>query len=215
MRRDSLTGDRLGCFNLTLKGHAECVRFVKGFGVPLLVLGGGGYTIRNVARCWTYETSVLLETPISDEIPYNDYFEYFAPDFKLHLTPSPSMENQNTRESLEQSKVQLLEQLSVLQGAPSVEMQEVPPSWTHEVDEEDSADPDVRQPGRDRTGAERHAHGPGAPRQETGRRRARVFQLAGCARGPHGTDLPRVLSRHSPKKKLVIRRAVTCASCSS
>jgi histone deacetylase 1/2 len=155
---DSLTGDRLGCFNLTLKGHAECVRFVKGFGVPLLVLGGGGYTIRNVARCWTYETSVLLETPISDEIPYNDYFEYFAPDFKLHLTPSPSMENQNTRESLEQSKVQLLEQLSALQGAPSVEMQEVPPSWTHEVDEEDSADPDVRQPGRDRTGAERHAH---------------------------------------------------------
>ena len=52
----------------------------------------------------------------------------------------------------------LLEQLSALQGAPSVEMQEVPPSWTHEVDEEDSADPDVRQPGRDRTGAERHAH---------------------------------------------------------
>ena len=33
---DSLTGDRLGCFNLTLKGHGECVRFVKGFGVPLL-----------------------------------------------------------------------------------------------------------------------------------------------------------------------------------
>ena len=59
---DSLTGDRLGCFNLTLKGHGECVRFVKGFGVPLLVLGGGGYTIRNVARCWAYETSVVLDT---------------------------------------------------------------------------------------------------------------------------------------------------------
>lgn len=47
---DSLTGDRLGCFNLTLKGHAEAVKHVKSFGVPLLVLGGGGYTIRNVAR---------------------------------------------------------------------------------------------------------------------------------------------------------------------
>lgn len=47
---DSLTGDRLGCFNLTLKGHAEAVRHVKSFGVPMLVLGGGGYTIRNVAR---------------------------------------------------------------------------------------------------------------------------------------------------------------------
>lgn len=26
---DSLTGDRLGCFNLSLRGHAECVKFVK------------------------------------------------------------------------------------------------------------------------------------------------------------------------------------------
>merc|ERR1719305_1287664 len=71
---DSLTGDRLGCFNLTLKGHGECVRFVKGFGVPLLVLGGGGYTIRNVARCWAYETSVVLDTPLGEDIPYNDYY---------------------------------------------------------------------------------------------------------------------------------------------
>lgn len=30
----------------------------------MLMLGGGGYTIRNVARCWTYETSVALDTEI-------------------------------------------------------------------------------------------------------------------------------------------------------
>ncbi|KAG3086353.1 Histone deacetylase 1 [Phytophthora idaei] len=42
---DSLTGDRLGCFNVTTRGHGECVRFVKGFGLPMLVLGGGGYRI--------------------------------------------------------------------------------------------------------------------------------------------------------------------------
>ena len=29
------------------------------FGKPMLVLGGGGYKIVNVARCWTYETAVL------------------------------------------------------------------------------------------------------------------------------------------------------------
>jgi len=61
---DSLAGDRLGCFNLSLRGHADCVEFVKSFNVPTLVLGGGGYTMRNVARCWTYETAVLLETEI-------------------------------------------------------------------------------------------------------------------------------------------------------
>ncbi|KAJ0524101.1 putative histone deacetylase [Helianthus annuus] len=53
---DSLAGDRLGCFNLSIDGHAECVRIVKKFGLPLLVTGGGGYTKENVARCWTVET---------------------------------------------------------------------------------------------------------------------------------------------------------------
>ena len=61
---DSLSGDRLGCFNLSIRGHANCVQFVKSYGVPILVLGGGGYTLRNVPRCWTYETAVLLDFSI-------------------------------------------------------------------------------------------------------------------------------------------------------
>jgi histone deacetylase 1/2 len=134
---DSLTGDRLGCWNVSVKGHAECVKFVKAFRRPLLVLGGGGYTIRNVARCWAYETSVLLEAPISDQIPYNDYFEYYSPDFQLHLTPS-NMENQNTREYLEQQKIKVLENLRFLQGAPSIQMQEVPPDFARAAEEEDT-----------------------------------------------------------------------------
>ena len=48
----------------------ECVKFVKSFNVPTLVLGGGGYTVRNVARCWTFETSLLLAMEISNEMPY-------------------------------------------------------------------------------------------------------------------------------------------------
>ncbi len=37
---DSLANDRLGCFNLSISGHAEAVRFMKGFNLPLLVTGG-------------------------------------------------------------------------------------------------------------------------------------------------------------------------------
>lgn len=37
---------------------------MKSFNLPLLMLGGGGYTIRNVARCWTYETAVALDSTI-------------------------------------------------------------------------------------------------------------------------------------------------------
>ncbi len=33
-------GDRLGMFSLTLEGHAEAVRFVKSFGLPMLVRAG-------------------------------------------------------------------------------------------------------------------------------------------------------------------------------
>ena len=39
---------------------------MKKFNLPLLMLGGGGYTIRNVARCWTYETSVALDIDIAN-----------------------------------------------------------------------------------------------------------------------------------------------------
>lgn len=39
-------------------GHANCVKFVKSFNKPLLLVGGGGYTMRNVSRCWAYETGL-------------------------------------------------------------------------------------------------------------------------------------------------------------
>eukprot|EP01052_Picozoa_sp_SAG31_P017714 SAG31_NODE_1223_length_9288_cov_8.411253_9_plen_125_part_00 len=76
---DSLSGDRLGCFNLSLEGHADCVEFMKSFNVPLLLLGGGGYTMRNVARCWTAETAVALNQQLDPHLPYTDYYEYFGP----------------------------------------------------------------------------------------------------------------------------------------
>jgi histone deacetylase 1/2 len=45
-------------------GHASCVEFVLKFGIPVLVLGGGGYTMRNVARAWAYETGLLVNQRI-------------------------------------------------------------------------------------------------------------------------------------------------------
>lgn len=64
-------GDRLGKFALSIRGHAECVRHVQSFNIPLIVLGGGGYTIRNVARTWAYETSVILKKPVPNTLPFN------------------------------------------------------------------------------------------------------------------------------------------------
>ncbi|KAI1722464.1 histone deacetylase domain-containing protein [Ditylenchus destructor] len=144
---DSLTGDRLGCFNLTLKGHGKCVEYLKKFNLPMVMLGGGGYTIRNVARCWCYETSVALDTDIANELPYNDYFEYYGPDFKLHITQS-NMTNHNTPEYLDKVKEKIFESLRQLPHAPSVQMHDSDPDAI-EVDENapiDEANPDERLP---------------------------------------------------------------------
>lgn len=139
---DSLSGDKLGCFNLSMKGHANCVKFVKKFNLPTLVLGGGGYTMRNVARTWAYETGVVVGEDIGPDMPYNDYYEYFGPDYKLDVRSS-NMENLNTPDYLEKIKTQVFENLSRTLFAPSVQMQEVPRD--HDMSEdEDEQDPDDR-----------------------------------------------------------------------
>ncbi|BAT76047.1 Histone deacetylase [Vigna angularis] len=130
---DSLSGDRLGCFNLSVKGHADCLRFIRSFNVPLMVLGGGGYTIRNVARCWCYETAVAVGVEPDNKLPYNEYYEYFGPDYTLYVDPS-NMENLNTPKDMEKIRITLLEQISRLPHTPSVPFQTTPP--TLEIPEE-------------------------------------------------------------------------------
>ena len=61
---DSIAYDVLGRLNLTLKGHGECVKKMMSYGVPLMLLGGGGYTVHNVARLWSYETGLVVNEEI-------------------------------------------------------------------------------------------------------------------------------------------------------
>jgi len=134
---DSLSGDRLGCFNLSMKGHANCVEFVKKFGLPTLVLGGGGYTMRNVSRAWCYETGVLVGQKVGPDLPYSDFYEYFGPDYELDVRPS-NMENLNSREYLEKIKTQVLSNLERTRHAPSVQMTDVGRGTTEHQEEQDA-----------------------------------------------------------------------------
>lgn len=122
---DSLSGDRLGCFNLSMRGHANCVNFVKGFNLPTLIVGGGGYTMRNVARTWAFETGIIVGEQLGSELPYNDYYEYFSPDYELDVRPS-NMDNANTKEYLDKIRNQVIENLKRTAFAPSVQMADVP-----------------------------------------------------------------------------------------
>ncbi|TIC03925.1 hypothetical protein E3Q17_00703 [Wallemia mellicola] len=131
---DSLGCDRLGAFNLSIKAHGECVQYIKSWGIPLMVVGGGGYTIRNVSRCWAYETSVLLNMGVNDTLPQTSYDEYFAPDYVLHPPIVTKVENQNSKASLERLVINCREHLRYLNGAPSVQMQEIPPDIAKSMD---------------------------------------------------------------------------------
>lgn len=139
---DSLSGDRLGCFNLSSKGHARCVEFIKSFDLPLILLGGGGYTIRNVARVWTAETAIAAGVSIADELPFNDYFEYFSPDYSIIVPPS-NMLNLNTRDYLEKCKMNIIENLRHTEFSPSVPLQDVPKDYYSESEDEIDSDDDL------------------------------------------------------------------------
>ncbi|NXC91789.1 HDAC1 deacetylase, partial [Cercotrichas coryphoeus] len=86
---------------------------------------------------------ITLNSPPS-ELPYNDYFEYFGPDFKLHISPS-NMTNQNTNEYLEKIKQRLFENLRMLPHAPGVQMQPIPEDAVQEDSgDEEEDDPEKR-----------------------------------------------------------------------
>ena len=50
--------------------------------------------------CSIFSALHLQDTPIKDAMPYNDYFDYFAPDYKLHL-PVSNMDNLNSPKYLQ------------------------------------------------------------------------------------------------------------------
>ncbi|UZJ53848.1 hypothetical protein CBS101457_003168 [Exobasidium rhododendri] len=146
---DSLAGDKLGSFNLSMRGHANCVEFVKSFKLPLLLLGGGGYTMRNVSRAWAYETGIAAGQELSPQVPVNEYYEYFGPDYTLDVRPN-NMEDLNTRSYLERVKMQVFENLRQTSHAPSVQGHEEPRiDRDLDIDEEDQLmlegiHPDIR-----------------------------------------------------------------------
>jgi len=149
---DSLSGDKLGCLNLSMRGHANCVTFVKSFNKPLLLLGGGGYTMRNVSRAWAFETGLAAGVELGSKIPINEYYEYFGPDYELDVKSSNS-DDMNTKAYLDRVKRIVMENLRHTAGPPSVQMSDIPTmpidSLMDDLNQDDDLiSPDERRPRR-------------------------------------------------------------------
>ena len=94
---------------------------------------------------------MLLEQPLDNDIPYNSFIEWYAPTYRLHLDPSPSLENKNTKESLDElmcvipylvtCRQKTTEHLRLIEAAPSVPMQVIPKIWgSDQAEEEEDAE---------------------------------------------------------------------------
>ena len=157
---DSLGGDRLGCFNLNVQAHGECVNFVKSFGLPLLVVGGGGYTARNVAKAWAFETSICIGAEVDTNLPaHTPYLDHFGSDRTLlpPLSDSNRYENKNSTAYLQSLVMGIREQLRYIEGSPSVQLSDMPPDiagWTEDAEKEFQEEMAERE--RERRRKERH-----------------------------------------------------------
>eukprot|EP00477_Mikrocytos_mackini_P001631 GAHX01001757.1.p1 GENE.GAHX01001757.1~~GAHX01001757.1.p1 ORF type:complete len:418 (+),score=50.78 GAHX01001757.1:76-1329(+) len=114
---DSVSGDHIGLFNLSSKGHGEAIRRVKQFGLPMLVLGGGGYNVKNVSRTWAYETSILCGLDVDNVIPNHEYSHCYAPDYRLHIEPN-DMEDKNTQDEIDTKVAIITENLREMATGP-------------------------------------------------------------------------------------------------
>lgn len=141
---DSISGDKLGCFNLSNIGHGNCVKFVKSFNVPTIILGGGGYTVENVSKVWTYDTAMTLGIDINKDIPYNEYIDYYGPHYKLEI-PRLNIPNMNTKEDLDRILETVSENLRHVVPVPSVQMTRTPKCFVEEESDDEMLWAKIRQ----------------------------------------------------------------------
>ena len=64
-----MSTDPLTHLELTTNGFCEMVKKIRDFNLPLAALGGGGYNVTNVARCWTLALGIFAGIELSDTIP--------------------------------------------------------------------------------------------------------------------------------------------------
>ncbi|CAG8843015.1 10228_t:CDS:2, partial [Racocetra persica] len=68
-----------------------------------------------------YSTGLLLGEQLNEDLPYNNFLEYYGPNYKLDV-PANNMENMNTPAYLADMKAKVFENLRNIPFAPSVQI---------------------------------------------------------------------------------------------
>ena len=103
---DSHKGDPLTHLSITVKTYSEIATWLHKFVHEMccgkiMIFGGGGYLLSNVARCWVKVLSVFLERELSAKIPdqWRKYYE------SLTQYPSPTIMNEQEEKFLNQKEL--------------------------------------------------------------------------------------------------------------
>ena len=109
------------------------MKFCKSLRIPLLLVGGGGYTPRNVACAWANETSIAIgcQATLDPTIPLHTLYRSHFRQTTLFPTPEELLRepraNRNSPKRLTEIVVSINKQLRFVTWAPSVQMQDIPP----------------------------------------------------------------------------------------
>lgn len=66
---DTMATDPLTHLELTTNGFTRMIELMKGWSVPWVALGGGGYDVVNVARCWSLAFAIMAGVDLPDKLP--------------------------------------------------------------------------------------------------------------------------------------------------
>lgn len=66
---DSLRSDPLAHLNLTIAGYGTLIKEIVSFAPKLVALGGGGYHVPNIPRCWSLAWAIINDVQLSSDLP--------------------------------------------------------------------------------------------------------------------------------------------------
>lgn len=100
---DSYHSDPITHLQVTSRGYVEVIREFARLGLPWLALGGGGYDVGAVARCWSLAYGVMLGEDWPDRIPESVAGQYPSPNLRDTVALEvPDNVRQQARQYLEE-----------------------------------------------------------------------------------------------------------------
>ena len=114
---DSYHSDPITHLQLTSRGYVAVIREFARLGLPWLALGGGGYDVGAVARCWALAYGVMLGVEWPDRIPEAVAEQYPAPTLRDTVAlETPANVRRQAREYVEDGVAQLRREVLARHG---------------------------------------------------------------------------------------------------